>query len=104
MRQQQEQRMKNRFVWASALALAVAMSSQTSISGATHGVIFISTRAPQDTAFGSEYVSDEKGPGMATPGDVAMASLLHDNGYTCRLILDRLVLVPRRLARIRQIF
>ena len=83
--------MKNRSVWAGALALAATVSFQFETMGVTNGVIMISTRAPQDTAFGSEFVSDERGPGMATPGDVAMASLLHDHGYTCRLILDRLL-------------
>jgi hypothetical protein len=28
---------------------------------------------------------------MATPGDVAMVSVLSDNGYSCRLVLDRLL-------------
>lgn len=83
--------MKYQFSWVSALTLAMTLTPQVETIGATNGVIFISTRAPQDTQFGTEYYTDEKGPGMATLGDVAMASLLHDNGYTCRLILDRLL-------------
>lgn len=83
--------MKNQFVWTSALALAMTVASQVQTLGLTNGVIMISTRAPQDTAAGMEYYSDEKGPGMVTPGDVAMASLLSDNGYACRLILDKLL-------------
>jgi hypothetical protein len=89
--QPQGNRMKNRFVRASALALAMTVTSQIDTLGLTNGVIMISTRAPQDTQFGTEFLSDEKGPGMATPGDVAMASRLSDNGYSCRLILDRLL-------------
>ena len=60
-------------------------------SAATNGVILISTRYQQDTQFSQEFVTDEKGPGMVTPGDVAMASLLADHGYTPRLVLDRLL-------------
>jgi hypothetical protein len=55
------------------------------------GVILISTRAPQDTQFGTEFYTDEKGPGMVTPGDAAMAALLGNHGYSCRLILDKLL-------------
>ncbi len=83
--------MRNRLGYASALALTVAFLSQTQSLGLTNAMILISTRFAQDTQFGSEFVTDERGPGMATPGDVAMASLLSDNGYSCRLILDRLL-------------
>jgi hypothetical protein len=84
--------MKHRFAWASTLALAVAVGSPVRTTAATNnGVILISTRAPQDTAAGTEYTNDEKGPGMATPGDVAMASLLSDYGYSCRLVLDKIL-------------
>jgi hypothetical protein len=83
--------MKHRFIWASALALAVIASSQTQTQGLTNAVILITTRAPQDTAAGSEYFTDEKGPGMVSPGDVAMVEVLGNHGYTCRLVLDRLI-------------
>ncbi len=86
-----ENTMNKRFVCNSALALMVLLASQAGAWGITNGVIMISTRNPQDTGFSTEYTTDEKGPGMATPGDVAMASLLSDNGYTCRLILDKLL-------------
>ena len=81
--------MKQQTAWAGVLALAfsVAICARTQA-----GVIMISTRNAQDTQFGlNEIVTDEKGPGLATPGDVAMASLFHDQGYTCRLILDTLL-------------
>jgi len=73
------------------LAAAFVASSSLSTHGLTNGVILITTRAAQDTAAGSEYFTDEKGPGMVTPGDVAMEDLLEDNGYTCRLVLDKLI-------------
>lgn len=83
--------MKNRFLWASVLTLAVTVTSQIETKAITNGVILISTRAPQDTAAGATYYTDEGGPGMVTPGDVDMLNLLSDKGYTCRLVLDQLV-------------
>ena len=83
--------MKNRFVWSSALALGVIVMSQIQSEALTNAVILISTRAAQDTAAGSEYVTDEQGPGMVSPGDVAMVQVLGDYGYTSRLVLDKLL-------------
>lgn len=83
--------MKNRFLWASALTLAVTVASPIQMKAITNGVVLISTRAPQDTAAGASYYTDEGGPGMATPGDLDMLNLLSDHGYTCRLVLDQLV-------------
>lgn len=85
--------MKHRFVWASSLALAFTLCSQINTSAITNGVIYISTREPQDTAsFGQDSLSNqEKGPGMCTPGDVAMGLLLGDYGYTTRVLLDRIL-------------
>ena len=80
--------MKQQFAWTGALALAVIAATCAETRG---GVIMISTRAPQDTQTGTEFVTDEKGPGMVTPGDVAMAARLGDYGYSCRLILDKLL-------------
>jgi hypothetical protein len=85
--------MKHRFALAGALALAVTISSQVQTMGQplTNGVILISTRSPQDTAAGTEYYTDERGPGMASPGDVEMVNLLGDYGYSCRLVLDTML-------------
>jgi len=83
--------MKLRISWAVAMALAAALGSQHNAFGVTNGIILIATRAPQDTAAGTEYYTDEKGPGMASPGDVAMASLLSDYGYSCRIVLDKIL-------------
>jgi hypothetical protein len=80
--------MKQQFTWTAAFALAVATATAVPALG---GVILISTRYQQDTQFGTEYYTDEKGPGMVSPGDVAMGSLLADHGYTFRLVLDRLL-------------
>ncbi len=79
------------FSWLYSWTLLVFLAASPAAFGATNGVIVIATRAPQDTAFGSEFVSDEKGPGMVAPGDVAMGTLLSDHGYTFRLLLDRLL-------------
>lgn len=59
-----------------------------SLLSASAGVVMISTRKNQDSAFSSEHLSEEKGPGLATPGDVSMGSLLADHGYSFRLLLD----------------
>lgn len=82
--------MKQRFLLAGLVTL-VTLAVQPCTSAATNGVILISTRAPQDTAAGGEYVTDEKGPGMSSPGDVEMGQVLSDYGYTCRLVLDKLL-------------
>lgn len=72
--------------------LAVALvSAASALPAAGAGMIYISTRYQQDTGFGTEFVTDEKGPGMVSPGDVAMGSLLADHGYSFRLLLDRLL-------------
>jgi len=81
--------MKNMLIWAGAVALAAIVTAQE--EPPTTGVILITTRAPQDSAAGTEYYTDEKGPGMATPGDVAMATLLADYGYSPRLVLDKIL-------------
>ncbi len=83
--------MKNLAAKAGALTLALTVAAPIGALALTNGVVMISTRNPQDTGFSTEFTSDEKGPGMVTPGDVAMASLLSDNGYACRLILDKLL-------------
>jgi hypothetical protein len=70
------------------LGAAIVLGSMLSTSA---GVIMISTRKNQDTAFSTEAQTEEKGPGLCTPGDVAMGALLADNGYSFRLILDALL-------------
>lgn len=80
--------MRQQFAQASALALAITTASCLETFG---GVIMVCTRAAQDTAFGTEFLNDEKGPGMVTPGDIAMVSRLNDFGYSSRLVLDKLL-------------
>lgn len=81
--------MKNTSGWMSTVSIALLAAACIPAHG---GVILISTRYQQDTQFSAtEYISDERGPGMTTPGDVAMASVLGDHGYSCRLILDKLL-------------
>jgi len=43
--------MKNRFVWASALALAVTFSSQVQSQATTNGAIIITTRTAMDAKY-----------------------------------------------------
>ena len=97
--------MKNQFAWASALALAIGAASQlettatyTNANGTiiTNGTIIITTRAAGDGHFFRQSSStvddmdDNRGPGC-TPGDAAMGELLMDNGYSVRLLPDRVL-------------
>lgn len=83
--------MKHGYSWTGLLALGLALGCQLETLAQTNGVIFISTRKPQDTAYGTEYLTDPKGPGKVSPGDIAMANLLSDHGHTCRVLLDTLL-------------
>ena len=77
--------MKHRYPCTLALMASLTVGSLVS---ARAGVVLISTRKNQDSASSQEHLTEEKGPGLATPGDVAMGSLLADHGYTFRLLLD----------------
>jgi hypothetical protein len=77
--------MKTRVWPALTLTLALVIGSSLPLDA---GVVMISTRKNQDSAFSGEHLSEEKGPGLATPGDVGMAALLGDHGYSCRILLD----------------
>jgi len=99
--------MKNRYIWAGALALAIGAVSQvetkaayTNLNGTiiTNGVIVMTTRAAQDAWFHMQSSStglwdadDNRGPGVFTPGDVAMGELLQDHGYSTRMVPDRVL-------------
>ncbi|MCI0534854.1 MAG: hypothetical protein L0Z50_06475 [Verrucomicrobiales bacterium] len=79
--------MRQQFAWAGVLALAIT----TTPFAETHaGVIMISSRKNICADQGADNL-DEKGPGMTTPGDVAMSTLLGNYGYSCRFILDVLI-------------
>jgi hypothetical protein len=95
--------MKNRFVWAGVLALAIGALSQvetravyTNLNGTiiTNGTIIVTTRAAGDGHFFLQSSStiddmdDNQGPGCS-PGDVAMCELLQDNGYATKLVPDK---------------
>src|ERR1017187_5417140 len=95
--------MKNRFVWAGALALAIGVISQVETKAAytnsngtiiTNGTIVITSRAAGDGHFflqsssAIDDMDDNRGPGH-TPGDAAMAALLMDNGYSVKLLPDK---------------
>src|SRR5256885_2042199 len=87
--------MKNRSVWAGAVALAVTLTSQldtraefTNWEGIviTNGVIVITTRSAQDAFWRQQSTSglwdadDNRGPGVFSPGDAEMGNLLMSHG------------------------
>jgi hypothetical protein len=77
----------NRIVWASALALAVTLSSQLETRASTNaGIILITARRQGDMSISRTDVDNIKGPGQISPGDVQMHSFLGDNGYSSRLV------------------
>jgi len=86
-------RLKHRFLWASALALATTLTSQVTTLGQTNGVILIVTRYSQDLSW---YMEDGDrcdgmvvtGAGQISPGDAQIAELLGDYGYPTRVIID----------------
>ena len=95
--------MKNRFVLACTLALAIGTISQVETKAAytnsngtiiTNGTIIVTTRAAGDGHFFLQSSStiddmdDNRGPGYS-PGDSAMCELLQDNGYTTKLVPDK---------------
>lgn len=96
--------MKHRFVWASALALAVTLSSQIETRAAytnsdglviSNGVVFVTTRSASDAWFRTQSSStvwdtdDPRGPGDYSPGDAKMCELLQDSGYATRLMPEK---------------
>jgi hypothetical protein len=89
--------MKYRFVWASALTLALTISSEVPSRAITNGVVVISTRTASDALYrqissSTLYDADDyKGPGAFSPGDAGMAILLQDHGYVTRLVPEWLL-------------
>jgi len=89
--------MKQRFAWLGALALAAAITSQVQAQTMTNGVIVITTRSAQDAFWRQQSSStlwdtdDAKGPGCFSPGDAAMAELLQDNGYSTRMVPEKVL-------------
>lgn len=96
--------MKHRFVWASALALAVTLTSQIETRAAytnsdglviSNGVIFVTTRSASDAWFRTQSSStvwdtdDPRGPGGYSPGDALMCEVLQDHGYATRLMPEK---------------
>lgn len=79
--------MRNHTLKVALLAL-LAVSALGDAVAVTNGVVLIATRKNQDSAVSVEYYTEEKGPGIVTPGDVAMMTLLGDAGYSARLTLD----------------
>src|ERR1051325_10548282 len=76
MRLTSGRQMKLTFLWTTALAFAVMISSPVETRALTNGVIIITTRNDQDISYGGGEVFDQKGPGNTAPGDTAMVELL----------------------------
>ena len=80
--------MKNKFLWASILTLAITTTSQLETMAATNGMVVITTRLAQDLSWASTDLNNIKGPGQVSPGDAEMAAVLGYNGYSSRYIID----------------
>jgi hypothetical protein len=81
--------MKNKFVWVSAVILALQVTSEMkALAQLTNGVIVITTRRDEDLGLGATEVFNQKGPGNTAPGDTGMAALLEDYGYVARVLSD----------------
>jgi hypothetical protein len=80
--------MKTRITLAAILAVGCAVSDLIQARG---GVILIATRKNQDSAYSGEHLTEEAGPGLVSPGDVAMGTLLADHGYSFRLLADAML-------------
>jgi hypothetical protein len=63
----------------------------------TNGVILMTTRSAEDAYWRQQSSSglwdadDNRGPGIFSPGDVAAALLLEDNGYTVRMVPEKVL-------------
>ena len=62
----------------------------TAFVEAEAGIVMITTRKQVDTGYGVER-TEMRGPGMTSPGDVAMGILLGNHGYASRLIIETLL-------------
>ncbi len=98
--------MKNRFIWAGAVALALTTicplqvrADYTNSDGLviTNGVVLITTRSAIDAFWRQQSSSslwdadDDKGPGVFSPGDAAMGELLQDYGYSVRMVPEKVL-------------
>jgi hypothetical protein len=79
--------MRTYSAWAGVLALALTSSVFVETQA---GVVMITTRKNMDTAYGTDRF-EIRGPGMTSPGDVAMGILLGNHGYSSRLVVEVLL-------------
>jgi len=84
----QKKTMKNKFLRASLLTLAVTAITQFEAVAQTNGVVLITTRFSQDLSWGFTDINNVAGPGQTSPGDVEMSTVLGYNGYSSRFLLD----------------
>src|SRR5437867_5494071 len=90
--------MKTRLPAAGTVALTAFLASTPLSSQAiTNGVIVISTRSATDahwritSSSGLWDADDNKGPGVLSPGDAAMASLVQDYDYVTRVVPEKML-------------
>lgn len=79
------------------MALALVVTSVVQTMALTNGLVVITTRTACDALYRQISSStlydadDNRGPGVFSPGDVAMAILLQDHGYSTRLVPEWLL-------------
>ena len=98
--------MKRSLLWSSSLALALtaffpagSRADYTNLDGIviTNGVILMTTRSATDAFWRQQSSSglwdadDNRGPGIFSPGDAAMALALEDAGYSVRMVPEKVL-------------
>lgn len=78
--------MKKRILWVSALALTATITPQINALADATNLIVITERRQSDPTVSRTDLDDRRGPGMVSPGDMALHLYLGDNGYSCRYI------------------
>ena len=76
----------NRILWTGALALAATLTPQINALADATNLIVITERRQSDPTISRTDLDDKRGPGMVSPGDMALHLFLGDNGYSCRYI------------------
>lgn len=77
--------------------MAAAWTAQVDTLALTNGVVVITTRSATDAFWRQQSSSslwdadDAKGPGVFSPGDATMGTLLQDHGYTVRMVPEKVL-------------
>ncbi len=78
--------MKYRILWVSALALTATFTPQLKALADATNLIVMTERRQSDPTVSRTDLDDRRGPGMVSPGDMALHLYLGDHGYSCRYI------------------